>query len=239
MDQTSVKRFFDGNQYLENSHDRIVIRSQIVKGFLGEVQNARILDIGCGDGSLSLPLLNASNRLTLVDISENMIRKARERVPPALSGNVTLLNDSFEALGDAERFDIVLCIGVIAHVPSVDALFAKIAAVLQPGGRLVVETTPNPFPLGKLLSPYYYVRHRFTANTARYAKNRLKLPDLLARASAIGLQRLRSARYSVPLPGMSHWPQRLKLRYTLFTLNNPFMSRIGSEHVLLFRRQAA
>jgi hypothetical protein len=35
---------------------------------------------------------------------------------------------------------------------------------------------------------------------------------------------------------MSHWPQSLKLRYTLFTLNNSVMSRFGSEHVLLFRR---
>jgi SAM-dependent methyltransferase len=239
MDQAKVKRFFDSNQYCENSHDRIVVRSQIVKDFLGDVENARILDIGCGDGSLSLPLLNASNRLTLVDISEQMTRRAGARVPKALAGNVTLIADSYEAVGDAERYDIVLCVGVIAHVPSVDALFAKIAAVLKPGGRLIVETTPNPFPLGKLLFPYYFLRNRLAANGAGYAKNRLKVVELFARASAMGLDRLRSVRYSVPLPGMSHWPQALKLRYTRFTLNNPAMSRLGSEHVFLFRRRPA
>jgi ubiquinone/menaquinone biosynthesis C-methylase UbiE len=236
MTQAKVKLFFDGNQYLENSHDRIVIRSLIVKEFLGPVANSRILDIGCGDGSLSLPLLNATNRMTLVDISDGMIRRAAARVPASLAANVTLINDSFEAVGDGERFDIILCVGVIAHVPSVDALFAKIARLLAPGGRLVVETTPNPFPLGKLLFPYYYLRNRLGAGAASYAKNRLKLPALLAYARALGLEQLRAVQYSFPLPGMSHWPQSLKLRYTLFTLNNSVMSRFGSEHVLLFRR---
>ncbi|HEV8646201.1 MAG TPA: methyltransferase [Burkholderiales bacterium] len=236
MDQAKVKQFFDGNQYLENSHDRIVIRSLVVKDFLGRVENSRILDIGCGDGSLSLPLLNETNRMTLVDISDSMIRKAAARVPAALAANVTLINDSFEAIGDGERFDVILCVGVIAHVASVAALFAKIAKLLAPGGRLVVETTPKPFPLGKLLFPYYYLRNRLSANAAVYAKNRLTLPALLDYARGMGLEQLRAVRYSFPLPGMSHWPQSLKLRYTLFTLNNPLMSRFGSEHVLLFRR---
>jgi SAM-dependent methyltransferase len=239
MNQAKVKLFFDGNEYLENSHDRIVIRSLIVKDFLGPVANARILDIGCGDGSLSLPLLDAGNRMTLVDISDSMIRKAAARVPPALAANVTFVNDSFEAVGEAERFDVILCVGVIAHVPSVEALFAKIGRLLAPGGRLVVETTPNPFPLGKLLFPYYYLRNRLGARASDYAKNRLKLPALLEHARALGLEQLRAVRYSFPLPGMSHWPQSLKLRYTLFTLNNPVMSRLGSEHVLLFRKAAA
>jgi 2-polyprenyl-3-methyl-5-hydroxy-6-metoxy-1,4-benzoquinol methylase len=236
MSQNKVREFFNQPGYLKNSSDRISIRASIVRQFIGTPTNVRILDIGCGDGSLSLPILTESNRITLVDISENMIDKAGQRVPAALRSNVTLINDSFERVNADDRYDIVICVGVIAHVPDISRLWHKIATVLKPGGLLVVETTPNPYPLGNLLRPYYYLRRKLTRQAPSYAKNRIKVRDLLAGANAIGLQQKEHIRYSFPLPGMSHWSHAMKMRYTLFTLNSPVMSRIGSEHILLFQR---
>lgn len=236
MSQEKVRDFFNQPGYLKNSSDRISIRADLVKSFLGMPRNMRILDIGCGDGSLSLPMLCESNRFTLVDISENMIDKVRQRVPTLLKSNVTLINDSFELVSDDDRYDIVICVGVIAHVPDFDRLWQKIAIVLKPGGLLIVETTPNPYPLFKLLRPYYYFRQKLTKQVPSYAKNRLKVVDLMAKASAIGLAKKEHVRYSFPLPGMSHWSHSMKMRYTLFTLNNPLMSRLGSEHIFLFQR---
>jgi 2-polyprenyl-3-methyl-5-hydroxy-6-metoxy-1,4-benzoquinol methylase len=239
MSQDKVREFFNQPGYLKNSSDRISIRADIVKQFLGARDNVRILDIGCGDGSLSLPMLSESNRITLVDISENMIEKVGQRVPASLKSNVTLINDSFEMVNDDDRYDIVICVGVIAHVLDVSPLWRKIATVLKLGGLLAVETTPNPYPLGNLLLPYYYVRRKLTGQAPSYAKNRLKVRDLLASANTIGLEQKAHVRYSFPLPGMSHWSHAMKMRYTLFTLNNPLMSRLGSEHVFLFQRTSA
>lgn len=236
MDQDKVKLFFNNSEYLKNSSDRIAIRSMVVQDFLGETDNLNILDIGCGDGSLSLPLLKASNRLTLIDLSDAMIRKVKERIPENLASNVTLINDSFEAVDDNVKFDVVLCVGVIAHVPDVAALLKKIDTVLKPGGRLIVETTPNPYPIGKLFFPYYFLRNLIFKDAPKYSKNRMKIKDLLAQTDIIGLKKLRAVRYSFPLPGMSHWPQSLKFRYTLMTLTNPLLSRIGSEHIFLLKR---
>ena len=236
MAQDKVKLVFNRLDYLKNSSDRIAIRSLVVKQFLGNVENSRILDIGCGDGSLSLPMLNESNHLTMVDISENMIAKVKEQVPPRLAKNVTLINDSFEKVSDDDRYDIILCVGVIAHVRVVDHLFKKIATLLKPGGLLVIETTPNPYPIGKLLFPYYFIRGLLAGAAPQYSKNRLKVTSLISLTKSMGLERLRSVRYSFPLPGMSHWPHALKLRYTLFTLNNSVVSRFGSEHIFLLKK---
>lgn len=236
MTEGKVKVFFDRLDYLKNSSDRIFVRSKIVQQFLGDIQNANILDIGCGDGSLSLPMLNESNRLTLVDISDRMLDMAKEKIPSLLIKNATLINDSFEAIPDTDKFDIVLCVGVIAHVPVVSRLFEKISNVLKPGGFLIIETTPNPYPIGRLLFPYYFIRGLFTGNRVDYNKNRLKVSDLLTYTKASDLKQLNSVRFSFPLPGMTHWPQSLKLRYTLFTLNNRCMSRFGSEHIMLFQK---
>ena len=237
MIDNKVKFFFDNSDYLKNSSDRISIRSTLVKEFLGDINNVRILDIGCGDGSLSLQFLNKTNSITFVDISDKMLEKVKEKVPPNLASNVLLINDSFDALSDDKFFDIVICVGVIAHVPSVDLLFDKIVKVLKKNGLLIVETTPNPYPIGRLLLPYYFLRDLIFGNLDKYHKNRLKIVDLLKETKSKGFEQLRFVRYSFPLPGMSHWPQLLKLRYTLFTLNNKLMSRFGSEYIFLFHKK--
>lgn len=236
MSKDKVKLFFNRLDYLQNSSDRITIRAQLVKKFLGPIQNVTILDIGCGDGSLSLQFLGAGNQLTLNDISENMIEVVEKRISPEFENDVTLINDSFEAVKGNEKFDVILCVGVIAHVPNVSELFEKIGGLLKPGGQLIIETTPNPYPIGKLLYPYYRLRRFFSKNMANYQKNRLEIDSLLSYTKSLNLEVIKTVRYSFPLPGMSHWPQSLKLRYTLFTLNNPLMSRLGSEHVFLMRK---
>lgn len=239
MNQDKVRIFFDRLDYLKNSSDRIAIRSQIVQQFLGDRSGVKILDIGCGDGSLSLPLLNKNNHITLVDISDQMIAQARKNIPTQLIHNVNLINGSFELVSDDSKFDIVLCVGVIAHVPNVELLWQKIATTLKPGGLLIIETTPNPYPIGKLLFPYYFIRNRLSGKSARYNKNRVKVANLLESAKGIGLELLNSVRYSFPLPGMTHWSHEAKMRYTLFTLNNSFASRFGSEHIFLMQRNLA
>ena len=236
MIDNKVKLFFNKLDYLKNSSDRIVVRANVVKQFLGCVENVNILDIGCGDGSLSLPLLNFSNTITFVDISDKMLEQVKRQVPQQLLSNTTFINDSFDAINNSNQFDVIICVGVIAHVPVVDELFKKIATVLKPNGLLILETTPNPYPIGKLLLPYYYIRRLVMGGAPKYNKNRLKINALLSYTKSMGLQQLSSVKYSFPLPGMSHWPQSLKLRYTLFTLNNKLMSRLGTEHIMLFRK---
>lgn len=236
MVDNKVKNFFNKSDYLKDSSDRIKIRSFVVREFLGDINNVVILDIGCGDGSLSLQFLRKENAITFVDISDKMLDKVRERVPLDLEDNVSLINDSFDALKDCEVFDIVICVGVVAHVPSVELLFDKISRVLKKNGFLVLETTPNPYPVGRLLFPYYLLRDLIFGSLPKYQKNRLKIADLLSAKKLKGFEQLKTIRYSFPLPGMSHWPQSWKFRYTLFTLNNRLMSRLGTEHIFLFKK---
>lgn len=236
MSDNRVKIFFNKLEYLKNSSDRILIRSNLVRKFLGKVSQSQILDIGCGDGSLSLQYLEEDNSITFVDVSDKMLEIVKKRVPDQFLGKINLINESFESILFDRKFDIVLCVGVIAHVTSVHELFKKIDQVLKPGGMVVLETTPNPYPIGKLLFPYYFLRNLLLKSGERYSKNRLKVDDLLNITSSMHLTLIKQVRYSIPLPGMSHWPQSIKLRYTLFTLNNSLMSKFGSEHVFLFKK---
>jgi phosphatidylethanolamine/phosphatidyl-N-methylethanolamine N-methyltransferase len=99
----------------------------------------RILEVGVGTG-ISLPDYARQNRLVGVDISEPMLRKARERVVEQRLDNVEGL-----AVMDAERlafpdasFDVVVAQYVITTVPDPEATLDEFARVLRPGGEIVL-----------------------------------------------------------------------------------------------------
>jgi 2-polyprenyl-3-methyl-5-hydroxy-6-metoxy-1,4-benzoquinol methylase len=115
-----VKSFFiQPERYLLRSQYNIRIRAEVVKGFVGDTCYGSILDIGCGDGSISLPLLRQDMQLTLLDISRNMLSVARSHIPAAFSDQVQLVNDDFmHAELGPQAYDLILCLGVLAHVDS-------------------------------------------------------------------------------------------------------------------------
>jgi phosphatidylethanolamine/phosphatidyl-N-methylethanolamine N-methyltransferase len=99
----------------------------------------RILEVGVGTG-LSLPDYAWTNRLTGVDLSAPMLRKARARVAEHRLTNVDGL-----AVMDAQHlgfqdgaFDVVVAQYVITAVPDPEATLDEFARVLKPGGEIVL-----------------------------------------------------------------------------------------------------
>jgi len=120
----------------------IRLRRETVDRVVQGKQYSEILDIGCGDGSISTPLLNSQCRLTLLDVSPGMLSIARSRVSEELLSRVKFVNQDFmEVPFEKNFFDLVICVGVLAHVVSPRDLIAKIASVLKPGGTLILECT--------------------------------------------------------------------------------------------------
>ena len=99
----------------------------------------RILDVGVGTG-LSLSDYSRNSRISGVDISEPMLRKAQERVRALGLSNVETL-----AVMDAKNlafkdgsFDAVVAQYVITTVPDPEATLDEFIRVLKPGGELIL-----------------------------------------------------------------------------------------------------
>jgi phosphatidylethanolamine/phosphatidyl-N-methylethanolamine N-methyltransferase len=99
----------------------------------------RILEVGVGTG-LSLPEYAWTNRLTGVDLSAPMLRKAKDRVAEHRLTNVDGL-----AVMDAQHlgfqdgvFDVVVAQYVITAVPDPEATLDEFARVLRPGGEIIL-----------------------------------------------------------------------------------------------------
>lgn len=93
----------------------------------------RILDLGCGDGRLTVRLAATGAQVTGADLSTEMVAAARARGVEAQVANA-------EALPFAEAsFDAVFSNAALHWVRNHEAMLAEVYRVLRPGGRFVAE----------------------------------------------------------------------------------------------------
>lgn len=102
---------------------------------------ARLLDLGCGHGRLSVPLGLAvpGAELTGVDLSEPSLSAARARAAAAgLAGARFLKADAaaYARALPASSLDAVVCCEVLYNVPAYREVLADLARALRPGGLL-------------------------------------------------------------------------------------------------------
>jgi phosphatidylethanolamine/phosphatidyl-N-methylethanolamine N-methyltransferase len=99
----------------------------------------RILEVGVGTG-ISLPEYSRDCTLCGVDISEPMLRKARERVAEFGLTNVEGLwvMDAEHLSFPDQSFDVVVAQYVVTTVPNPEATLDEFARVLKPGGEIVL-----------------------------------------------------------------------------------------------------
>src|SRR5262249_7376228 len=99
----------------------------------------RILEVGVGTG-ISLPDYSRAVRLCGVDISEPMLRKAKDRVAELGLSNVEglwVMDAEHLTFADAS-FDVVVAQYVVTTVPNPEATLDEFARVLKPGGEVIL-----------------------------------------------------------------------------------------------------
>jgi tRNA (cmo5U34)-methyltransferase len=126
-------------------------------------QARHILDVGCGAGNYTLKLLEFLPNLdaTLIDLSQPMLDRARERISRATAGRIqTIQADIREVELPEGEFDIVLAAAVLHHLRTdwewLD-VFTAFHRTLRPGGSLwVFDLVESSIPaVGRLLRRRY------------------------------------------------------------------------------------
>ena len=110
----------------------------------GAVAGKRIVDAGCGTGSLSIMLARRSAKVFAFDGDKKMIEFAEEKRPQALDLRFKTgdLIEELTGIGRS-RYDAVLCLGnTLVHLSDNDQIgrFVENAfGVLKPGGKLLLQ----------------------------------------------------------------------------------------------------
>ena len=106
---------------------------------LGCLSGLRILDIGCGAGLLCEPFTRLGAQVIGVDPSATNIAAAKLHADKSQL-SIDYRCTTVEAMDVRERFDIVLAMEVVEHVTDVGAFLERCAAMLKPGGLMVIST---------------------------------------------------------------------------------------------------
>ena len=139
------------------------IRDQSLARFGGETNSLRpllgkqVLDIGCGGGLVAEPLARLGGQVTAIDAAAESIAVARTHAEEAGLKIDYRVTTAEALLADGKQFDIVTALEVVEHVADPAAFLTTCAALVAPGGLLILSTlnrTPQAFGLAIVGAEY-------------------------------------------------------------------------------------
>jgi 2-polyprenyl-6-hydroxyphenyl methylase / 3-demethylubiquinone-9 3-methyltransferase len=113
--------------------------------FGADLAGLRVLDVGCGGGSLAEELARRGCIVTGIDPAARSVAVAREHA--RVSGlEITYVEGTAERLPfDDDAFDAVICCDVLEHLADVGKAVREVARVLRPGGLFLYDTINRTF----------------------------------------------------------------------------------------------
>jgi len=124
---------FDGKKYEKASSHQQEWGRMLLAG-LGLRGDEKVLDLGCGDGSLTLHIaeLLPEGEVTGIDASQGMIEAAR----PKAGENLRFLLLDIDDIDFVDTFDVVFSNAALHWVKDHEKLLRNVLRALQPGGRV-------------------------------------------------------------------------------------------------------
>jgi cyclopropane-fatty-acyl-phospholipid synthase len=107
----------------------------------GVQDGMRVLDLGCGWGSFSLWLARSHPRCRVVAVSNSKLQREwiLERAARRGVRNLEVVTADMNAFEPEGRFDRIVSVEMFEHMRNWEALLARVARWLAPGGRLFVH----------------------------------------------------------------------------------------------------
>ncbi len=110
---------------------------------VGEIHEGEsILDVGCGAGvdtMVAAIMVGPSGKVVGIDMSSDMVERARQNLSRTNLKNVSFLESSGEDLTlPDEDFDVVISSGVFNLIPDKLKALKEVFRVMKPGGRLMM-----------------------------------------------------------------------------------------------------
>ncbi len=235
-----VKELFENTALYLTYDYNLQIRKETVEAFTAGLHFNNVLDMPCGTGTMSIHLLNRADKLTLIDISANMLSIAQNNIPAEYVHKTETTNADFFALNlPPNSYDLIICLGLLAHVNSPEQLLIKLSGVLKPGGRLIIQNTNSTHFYSHLIRTYLGLKNLIHKQS--YKLNKVPAKFLETTLHQNNLELIKSYRYNQSFLGFSNLFSNEK-KYTLTRsffgdAVNPKHQSFGSDYTYLFKKK--
>jgi ubiquinone/menaquinone biosynthesis C-methylase UbiE len=124
-------------QYDSNENKTRDQEAQVLKTTLQDIDFKNVLEIGCGTGKNTSWLLTKAKKITAVDLSEEMLAKAKAKI---VSDAVQFIQAditqqwSFAAKG----YDLVTFSLILEHIQNLDQVFSELSKFLKEDGHVYI-----------------------------------------------------------------------------------------------------
>lgn len=132
--------------FLQKIPEEILARTRKIAESAGLNEGSQVLDVGTGTGALIVHFLELGvkqENITGVDLSEEMLKNARERFPKVHFIKADIL-DADTVIGQANQFDAVFFNACFGNIFDQKLALQKTQALLRSGGSIIIS-----HPLGK------------------------------------------------------------------------------------------
>jgi len=170
-----IKKFHDDdarnykkNRYHSESCEGLsyLTRKELVIDSI-DMDSGKVLDIGCGPGIFTKDLLNKDLTVYSSDISDQMIKEARESIDGSFDREKAFftVTNATNICYAGESMDLVLCVGVVTYLDDYNELIDEIKRILKLEGKLIIQIDYIKYPwIYRLLVPFYqFVKSKLTA----------------------------------------------------------------------------
>ena len=210
-----------------NFHKRLVLACELASASAG-----RLLDCAAGIGEITCALLKAGrfSHATVVDIAPAMLQSANELLSEQITNTELefVRSDVFNFKPSDSSFDLILCLGLIAHVGRLDILLPHLKSMLSPGGRIILQTTLTDHVGARIVRAV--IAQRELARRG-YRISWFSQRDIADACNGAGLQIVGMRRHTLGIPfGDRLWPWA---NFQLETLLQKWSSRHGADAIYL------
>jgi len=125
------------SQYDTNLNKTRDLEAASLRSMLADISFDNVLEIGCGTGKNTVWLTEKASQVTAVDLSEEMLAKARGKIDSPkvnfIQADITKPWHFIDSSYDLVTFSLVL-----EHIQNLSAIFEKAAAALRNGGHVYI-----------------------------------------------------------------------------------------------------